>query len=116
LPLRRKTSGKELPVPGASDNLPAIAREFVGEVLRIADAEDLQAGFEPETSGRKSDRSQVRLQVARRHVDDQPPDTAVAHRRQFRGDELVMPARREEGARVELAETVLCEAGKIGAK
>ena len=62
------------------------------------------------------DRGQVRLQVARRHIDDQPPDTAVAHCRQFRGNELVMPVRRKWGARVELAETVLCEARKIGAK
>jgi hypothetical protein len=54
--------------------------------------------------------------MARRHVDDQPPDTAVTHCRQFRGNELVMPARREEGARVELAETVRCKARKIGAK
>jgi hypothetical protein len=56
----------------------------------VGEAKDLRAGFVPETSG----------QVARRHVDDQPPDTAVAHRRQFRGDKLVMPARREWGARV----------------
>ena len=33
-------------------------------------------------------------QVTRRHVDDQPPDTAVTHCRQFRGNELVMPVRR----------------------
>src|SRR5271163_4741160 len=52
--------------------------------------------------------------MARRHVDDQPPDTALAHCRQFRGDELVMPVRREWGPRVELAETVRCKAGKIG--
>jgi hypothetical protein len=114
--LRRKAGGIELPIPAAGDDLPAIARQFVGEVLRVADAEDLQAGFEPETPGRKSDRSQVRLQVARRHVDDQPADTAVAHCRQFRGNEFVMPARRKWGARVELAETVRCKAGKIGAK
>jgi hypothetical protein len=79
LPLRREAGRKDLPVPVAGGNMLAIARQFVGEVLRVADAEDLQAGFVPETPGRKGDRSQVRLQVARRHVDDQPPDTAVAH-------------------------------------
>jgi hypothetical protein len=41
---------------------------------------------------------------------------AVAHCHQFRGDDLVMPARRKWGARVELVETVLCEARKIGAQ
>jgi hypothetical protein len=43
LPLRREAGGKELPVPVAGDDLPAIARQFVGEVLRVADAEELRA-------------------------------------------------------------------------
>ena len=33
LPLRREASGKELPVPDAGDDLTAVARQFVGEVL-----------------------------------------------------------------------------------
>jgi hypothetical protein len=85
--------------------MPAIARQFVGEVLGVADAEDLQLGYVPKTPGRKSYRGQVRLQVARRHVDDQPPDMAGADRRQFRGDgdDLEMPAQRNGGAQVGLA-------------
>ena len=59
----------------------------------------------PETPGRKGHRGQVRLQVARQLVDDQTPDTGVADRLQLRGDELVMPAQREWGPRVELTET-----------
>jgi hypothetical protein len=43
--------------------------------------------------------------MAWRHADDHPADPALAHRRQFRGDELVMPAQREWGPRVELTET-----------
>src|SRR6516162_5157941 len=35
----------------------------------------------PERPGRKGDRGQVRLQMARRHADDQAADTAPAHRR-----------------------------------
>jgi hypothetical protein len=45
--------------------VPAIARQFVGEILRIADAEDLRRGIMPETPGREGDRGQQRLQVAR---------------------------------------------------
>ena len=70
LPLRRKASGKELPVPAAGDDLPAIVRQFVGEILRVADAEKLGARVVPQAPGRKADRGQMRLQVARRHVDD----------------------------------------------
>jgi hypothetical protein len=44
--------------------MPAIARQFVGEVLRVTDA-DLRRGVMPETPGRKGDRGQQRLQVAR---------------------------------------------------
>jgi len=73
LPLRREPGWEEVPVPVAGNDAPAIARELVGEVLGIADAEDLGARPMTETPGRKGDRSQVRLQVARRQVDDQPP-------------------------------------------
>jgi hypothetical protein len=93
--------------------MPAVARQLVGEVLRVTGANDLPAGLVPETPGRKGDRGKERLQVARRRVDDQPPDMAIADRFQFRGDDLVMPAQRELGPRVEFAETVLHEAGKI---
>jgi hypothetical protein len=116
LPLRRKTGREELPVPVAGEDVLAIARQFVGEVLRVTGADDLQAGFVPETPGRKGDRGQVRLQVARRHADDQPPDTAFADRLQFLCNDLVMPAQREFGPRIELTETVHCKAGKIGAQ
>src|SRR6516164_3128941 len=39
-----------------------------------------------------------------------------ADRLELRGDDVVAPARREERARVELVEAVLCEARKIGAQ
>jgi hypothetical protein len=43
--------GKTPLVPGTGDDMPAIARQFVGEVLRIADAEDLRRRVVPETPG-----------------------------------------------------------------
>src|SRR5208282_3641318 len=64
LTLRREPGREQPPVPVAGDDAAAIAREFVGEVLGIADAEDLQARVMAETPGRKGDRGQVRLQVA----------------------------------------------------
>jgi hypothetical protein len=48
------------------------SRQFVGEILRVTDAQDLHAGIVPEAPRRKGDRGQVRLQVAWRQVDDQP--------------------------------------------
>src|SRR6202007_1085406 len=58
----------------------------------------------------------MRLQVARRHVDNHAPAAAGADRLELRGEDVVVPASREQGARVELVETMLCEARKIGAK
>ena len=72
LPLRREPGREEMPVPVAGDDALAIARQLVGEVLGIADAEDLRARPVTKAPGRKGDRSQVRLQVTRRQVDDQP--------------------------------------------
>ena len=45
--LRREAGREDLPVPVAGDDMPAIARQFVGEVLRVADAEDLRRGSCP---------------------------------------------------------------------
>ena len=115
--LRREARPREdLPVPAAPDDVPAVAREFVGEVLRIADAEYLRRRLAPETPGRKRDRSQQRLQMARRQVDDEPPDFARAHCRELRGDHLDVPAHRKARPRVELAETALRNADEIAAQ
>jgi hypothetical protein len=112
--LRREAGRREeLPVPAAGEDLPAIARQFVGEVLRIADAEDLRRRVVPEAPGRKRDRRQQRFQVPRRQVDDEPPDPAVAHCDELGGDDFDMPAHRKAGARVQLAETALRKADKI---
>jgi hypothetical protein len=73
LPLRRQPRREDLPVPVAGDDPPAIARQFVGELLGVADAEDLRARIAAETPGRKGDRGQMRFQMARRQIDDQPP-------------------------------------------
>src|SRR5205823_11466825 len=48
-----------------------IASELVGEILGIADGEDLGRGVVPETPGRKGDRGQQGFQMAGRQIDDQ---------------------------------------------
>jgi len=59
-------------VPVTRHDPPAVARQFVGELLRLADAEDLRARIVTERPTREGDREQVRLKVARRNIDDQP--------------------------------------------
>ena len=95
---------KQLPVPVAGNDAPAIARQFVGEVLRVAGAEELGARVVTQAPGRKRDRRHMRLQMARRHADHQPADAALAHRRELAGHDLDMPGHRQAGARVELVE------------
>ena len=113
LPLRGEPRREGPLVPVAHNDTPAIARELVGEILRIADAEDLRAGPTPEAPRRKRDRAQQRLQVARRHIDDQPPDLALVHRSELGRHHLDVPVHRERHERVELAETALREGGEI---
>jgi hypothetical protein len=55
---RRQSCREDLPVPVAGDDAPAVARQFVGEFLRIADAEDLGAWIAPQTPRRERDRRQ----------------------------------------------------------
>ena len=71
---RRQAGREEALVPVAGEDAPAIARELVGEVLGVADAEDLRTRLVAEAPGREGDRGEVRLQTARRQADDQPPD------------------------------------------
>jgi len=70
---------EEALVPVAGEDAAAIAREFVGEVLGIADAEDLRTRLVSEAPGRKRDRGQVRLQMARQQADEQPAEMGRAH-------------------------------------
>ena len=108
LPLRRQPGREQTPVPVAGDDAPAIrdsfsarswpsghARDRPSALKPGGDAEDLGARPVTEAPGRKGERSQVRLQVARRQVDDQPPDLALVHRRQLGGDDPDMPACRD---------------------
>ena len=61
LPLRREAGREEPAIPVAGDDPPAIARQLVGEVLRITDAQELGARVVAEAPGRKADRGQVPL-------------------------------------------------------
>src|SRR5436190_11076391 len=67
----------------------------------------------PQTPGRKGYRGQQRFEMAGRQVDDQPPDRALPHRRQFRGDDLEVPAPRQLGLRVEIVEAARGEGAEV---
>jgi hypothetical protein len=71
--VRRQAGRKDLPIPRAHHDGAAIAGELVGEILGIADGEELGRGVVPETPGRKGDRGQQGFQMAGRQIDDQPP-------------------------------------------
>src|SRR6516165_11257680 len=104
---RRQPRRKEPLVPVAGHDPPAIARQFVGEILGIADAKKLQARAVAEAPRRKRDRGQMRLQMTRRLIDDQPADPALEYRLELRGDDPVMPVREKFGLQTELVKRAL---------
>jgi hypothetical protein len=113
LALRGKPGQEGALIPVAGHDAPAVARQLVGEILRVADTEDLLARLTPETPGRKRHRAQQRFQIARRHIDDQPPDLALAHRSELCRDDFDVPVHRNRGHRVQLAKTALRKSGEI---
>ena len=104
LAVRRQAGREELTIPRAHHDAAAIAGELIGELLGIADAEDLRRGVVPETPGRKSDRGHQRFEVTGRQVNDQPPDLALPYRGQRGGDNFEVPVRRQAGLRVKVLE------------
>src|SRR6201984_2183387 len=57
--------------------------------------------FYAETPRGKGDRSHQGFEMARRQIDDQSSDLALAHRGQLGGNDLEMPVHRQVGLRVE---------------
>jgi hypothetical protein len=104
LAMRRQAGRKDLSIPRAHHDAAAIAGEFVGEILGIADAEDLGRRVEPEIPGRKGDRGHQGFQMPRWQVDDQSPDLAFSHLGQLGGDDFEVPVHRQVGLRVEVVE------------
>src|SRR3984893_7624573 len=113
LAMRRQAGRKDPPIPRAHHDAAAVAGELVGEVLGIADAEDLGRGVMPQTPGRKGDRGHQGFQMTRWQVDDQPPDLAFPHGGQLGGDDLEMPVHRQLGLRIEVLETAHGEADEV---
>jgi hypothetical protein len=72
LAVRRQPGRKNPPIPGAHHDAAAVAGELVGEILGIADTEDLGRRVVPETPRGKGDRGHQGFEMARREVDDQP--------------------------------------------
>src|SRR5215471_14061999 len=113
LTVRRQAAWKELPIPWAHHDAAAIAGELVGEILSVTDAEDLGCGVVLETPGREGDRGHLRFQMARRQVDNKPPDPAFPDRGQLGGDDFEMPVHRQAGLRVEILKAASGESRQV---
>ena len=113
LAVRRQAGPKELSIPRAHHDAAAIARELVGEILGIADAEDLGRRIEPETPGREGDRGHQRFQMSRRQVDDQSADLAFSNLGQLGGDDIEVPVHRQVGLPVEVVKAASGESREV---
>jgi hypothetical protein len=113
LAVRRQAGRKDLTIPRAHHDAPAIAGELIGEILGIADAENLGRGIAPEAPRREGDRGQQGFEMARRQVDNQPLDPAFPHGVQLGGDDLEVPVHRQAGLRVEILEAASGEGRQV---
>ena len=112
---RREPRREEPLVPVAGDDAPAIARQFVGEVLPVAGAEDLRARVVPETPAGKATEAKcdfrwrggtlmisrlIRPSRTAASADGRPLRTVPG----IAGHDLGMPVHHQAGARVEPVE------------
>ena len=70
LAVRCQAGREDPPIPRAHHDAAAIAGKFVGEILGIADTQDLGRRIMPKTPGGKRDRGQQGFEVSRRQIDD----------------------------------------------
>ena len=120
---RGEPGRKQRLVPRRGHQQPAVAGEFFGEVLGVGDVDDVQGRVVAEQPSRQGDGRRERLQVPRRHVDDQPAGLSVTNALQFRRQRLDVPGRRiglpgvqfAEGAHEERIELFPDEGVEIGA-
>ena len=111
-----ETRGKELLIPVGVEERAAVEREFVGEVLGVATADDLRAGIVSEEPGREGDGGAVGFERARRHIDDEARGLAAAAGLEFGGNELDVPVRQKWRGWVEFDEAALDEGGEVVAQ
>jgi len=108
-----KPGREDPPIPRARHDTAAVAGELVREILGIADAEELGRRVVTQTPGRKGDRGQQGFQMARRQVDDQAADLALAHRGELGRDHLKVPVDCQFGQRVQIVKAASGKGGKI---
>ena len=108
-----KLGRKDPPVPLARHDATAVARELVGEILGVADAEELRRRVAAQAPRWERDRGQQGFQMARRQVDDQPPDLALPHRSELGGDDFDVPVHRECCLWVQIVKAAHGEGGKV---
>src|SRR5262249_50193400 len=112
----RETGREQAAIPFARHQRAAFARLLLGKILGIADADQARTGVATEAPRRKRNRRQERLQMARRQVDDEPPDAPGTDRGETGGDDLAMPVECEIAAPVQFVKGALGKTCEIDAQ
>lgn len=107
---------EELAVPVAFHHLPCHRRELRGELLRVADADDLAGRVTTEQPRHQCDGDADRLERSRWHLDDLAPSSLLAGLGGGIADRLQMPVGHQALAGGNLAEHPLHEQVQVLAK
>ena len=104
---------EDAPVPRCCDHQPAILRVLDAECARVARRHDARRRVVAQEPGRPGDRDTDRLQVAGRHVDDEPRDLAARAGLEVLADQAHMPVLQVRGGRIDGVERLGCEAREV---
>jgi len=103
-------------IPGRYHDRAAVARELVGKQLAVGHIDDGEGRVVTKQPGGQRDRGGERFQMPRRDVDDEPPDSSVAHRLKLGRQQLDVPAPQEASAGVQFEKAPHQEGMKVRAQ
>src|SRR5262249_48111855 len=91
----RSKAGEHLLAPGSLDHRAEVAGMPGSKVLPIAGDQELESGIAAEHPGSEPDRGADRLQMPRRHGDEEAPDATFGHLLELPADDLNVRGRNE---------------------
>jgi hypothetical protein len=109
LPIGKTGLRKDCLIEAGIHDGPAVARQLIRELLPIAHADDVERRILAEKPGGKRNRRATGFEIARRQIDDQPPDLTATARLELLAYQLDVRAADKGRRRAELVQCTFNE-------